>query len=355
MSFQLILRKILSRRFNRWLNTAYAYATQLRWDTIGILSAGHFAISYTLLYWADESRLLPFNTYWYFYITTATTVGYGDLTPQSAAGRYVVTLLIMPGGIILFTTIIAKLVQDVTDAWKKRMKGLKDYPDLSGHIIVIGWCEQRTSHMIELIRADASERRDIILVANVEENPHPQTMHFVRAANLSSPEAMQRASISQASLVIVLAQDDNETLTAALAAGAVYQGHLVAYFEQAGYADLLNKHCLNAEPVISLSIESTVRTAQDPGSSHLITQLLSNLEGQTQYRLTVPTRQHKMLYGQLFTLFKKEHDATLLGISHDKDKIQLNPPSDAAVLPGMSLYFMAAKRLRPEQINWPEV
>lgn len=355
MLSQLSLRNILPTQLHRWLKRAYAQATRLRWDIILVISVVHFILSYLLLYWAEETALLQFNTFWYFYITTATTVGYGDLSPELVAGRYIVTLFVMPGGITLFTTIIAKLVQDATNTWRKRMKGLKNYQHLQDHIVVIGWREQRTLRMLELIRGDASEEREILLVADLAENPSPDNdVQFVKAHNLSSPEALQRAATPKASLVVVLGHDDNETFTAALAAGAIYQGHMVAYFEHANYADLLEQHCPNAEPVVSLSIESTVRTAQDPGSSQLISQLLSNLEGQTQYRLTIPEQQSIMSYGELFSQFKNVHDATLLGIGGNTAhcKIQLNPPSTIPVKPGTSLYYMAAKRLKPTEIHW---
>jgi len=346
------LNDLLPPRFNRWLVQAYARASQLHWGLVLFLGAVHFVCSYTLLWAAAEVPLLPWDVFWYFYITTATTVGYGDLSPATSAGRYVVTLFIMPGGIILFTTLLAKMIQDVTDAWRKRMKGLKDYAHITGHIAVVGWREQRTMRMVQLIRGDISEQREIILLADLPENPLPDQLSFVQSAHLSAPEAIQRAGIPQASLVIVLGQDDNESLTAALAVAAIYDKHLVVYFEQASYAQLLKQHCPNAEAVVSLSAEYTVRVAQDPGSSHVVSQLLSNLEGQTQYCLQVPEQQATIRYGQLFQFFKSKYDATLLGLSTQKNKIQLNPPITTLVTPGTVLYFMAAKRLHSQEIQW---
>lgn len=354
MSLNIRLTKALPGRLSRWLNRIYARATQLNWDIILALGALHLSLSYLLLYLADESALMPVNTFWYFYMTTATTVGYGDLSPQTIAGRYVVTLFVMPGGITLFTTIIAKLVQNFADMWRMRMKGLKDYAHLEGHIVVIGWREQRTERMIELIRGDESEQRDILLISTLAENPLPSLIRFVHGVNLSSPDSIRRAGADKASLIIVLAHDDNETLTAALAAGAVNDNHLVAYFEQPSYAELLHQHCPNAECVVSLSIENTVRAAQDPGSSRLVGQLLSNLEGQTQYRMRVPQSLQDMSYGDLFMLFKEHHDATLLGMSNGDDQIHLNPTTDTRIGAGMSLYFMAARRLHSEEIHWPQ-
>lgn len=340
-------------RFNRWLVHAYVHASQLRWGVVMLLSAGHFTLSYLLLRVVEEPLATP-DVFWYFYITTVTTVGYGDFSPTSAAGRWMMTLFVMPGGIVLFTTVLAKLIQDVTAAWKRRMKGLKDFSRMAGHIVVVGWCAQRTERMVQLIRGDASERRDIILLAQLTENPLPDDLHFVHTQNLSAPAAIRQTGAPQADFVVVLGQDDNESLTVSLAVGAVYTGHLVVYFEQASYARLLRQHCPNAEAVVSLSLENLVRTAQDPGSSSVVTQLLSNLEGQTQYQVRVPPGQAPVTYGELFLLFKQRHDATLLGLADQTTgKVQLNPASDTSVTAGDALYFMAARRLCSTEVDWP--
>ena len=346
------LNRLLPSGFNRWLTRAYARASRLRWGFVLCLWGIHGLLSYALLWWAVEAALLPLDVFWYFYITTATTVGYGDLSPASVAGRFVVTLFVMPGGIVLFTTVLAKLIQDTTDAWRRRMKGLKDYARMAGHIVLVGWYESRTARMIELIRGDASESRDILLLANLPENPLPDQVLFVQAGNLAAPEAIRQAGVPQADLVIVLGQDDNESLTAALAVGAVYTRHLVVYFEQASFAPLLQQHCPNAEAVVSLSVENTVRTAQDPGSSQVVSQLLSNLKGQTQYGLQVPADQSTTSYGLLFRLFKDQHDATLLGLRDVSGQVLLNPVSETEVPGGTVLYFMAAKRLHSDQVEW---
>ena len=133
----------------------------------------------------------------------------------------------------------------------------------------------------------------------------------------------------------------------------MYTGHLVVYFEQPSYARLLRQHCPNAEAVVSLSVENLVRTAQDPGSSSVVTQLLSNLEGQTQYRVRVPPGRPTVTYGELFLLFKQRHDATLLGLADQTGKVQLNPDSATPVAAGDALYFMAARRLRGSEVDWP--
>ena len=163
------------------------------------------------------------------------------------------------------------------------------------------------------------------------------------------------AAVANAFFIIAFGHDDNETLAAALGAAAVNgEAHLVAYFDQQSFADLLKAHCPRAESNVSLSVEMMVRSAQDPGSSRVQRQLLSTLEGPTQFSLQVPPDANPVTYGALFTELKRRHDATLFGIAKSTlgDDLILNASLDARVGPGMILYFMADRRIDPAQIDW---
>ena len=92
---------ILSRVAKR----IYARISRLSWDAIFVLAACHFAISWGVIALAGGEEIAEGGIFWYFYITSATTVGYGDYSPATWAGRLVTVLWVMPGGIALFTTI----------------------------------------------------------------------------------------------------------------------------------------------------------------------------------------------------------------------------------------------------------
>jgi voltage-gated potassium channel len=331
--------------------------SKLSWDVVFLLTAAHFAISWVALGAIGGEDIAADNIFWYFYATTATTVGYGDYSPTTEAGRLVTVLWIMPGGIALFTTIIAKIVQLISGRWRKRMLGLASYEDLSDHIVILGWSGAKTERMIEHIRGDASDgSREIVLCATeTHENPMPDQLRFVRALALNTPDLLRRAAVAQAAYIIVLGENDSETLAAALGAAAVNaDAHMVVYFEQPSFADLLHAYCPHAECNVSLSIELMVRSAQDPGSSRVQRQLLSTLEGPTQFSLTVPSDIGEVWYGPLFSALKTQHDVTLFGMAETAlgDDLILNAPSDQKINPGTILYFMAARRIEPSDIDW---
>ncbi|HEB79677.1 MAG TPA: potassium channel protein [Rhodospirillales bacterium] len=335
----------------------YARITNLTWDIVLILTFGHYLISWGLFDAIGGEKISSGEIFWYFYATTATTVGYGDYSPVTEAGRLVVVLWIMPGGIALFTTIIAKVVRHISERWRKRMRGLSSYENLSGHIVILGWHGTKTQRMVDHIRGDkdGKDREIVLCTAKNVENPMPDQVHFVRGATLNTPDILTRAGVKTAEHIIALGNDDNETLAAALGAAAInYDAHMVAYFDQQSFADLLKAHCSQAECNVSLSIEMMVRSAQDPGSSRVQRQLLSTLEGPTQFSLNVPENINAVNYGALFSELKNSHDATLFGVAKSTlgDDLILNAPSDFQVDPGTILYFMAARRIGPSDINW---
>ncbi len=343
---------------SRLARRLYARISALSWDTVLTVTVIHFAVSWGLMILAGGEKIASAELFWYFYVTTATTVGYGDYSPATAAGRVITTIWIMPGGIALFTTIIAKVVQQFSEKWRKRLRGLANYETLTNHIVILGWHGVRTQRMVDhILGGQREDNREIVLCCAQEmENPMPDQVRFVRAAALNTPDLLRRAAVANAVFVIVFGHDDNETLAAALGAAAVNgEAHIVAYFDQQSFADLLKAHCPRAEANVSLSIEMMVRSAQDPGSSRVQRQLLSALEGPTQFSLQVPLHANPVTYGALFQEMKRKHEATLFGVAKSTlgDDLLLNASLEAQVGPGMILYFMAARRIDPMEIDWP--
>jgi voltage-gated potassium channel len=338
----------------KWL---YTHVARLAWDVLLVLVLLHALTSYAVFRLVETGEIVEALNFWYFYVTTATTIGYGDLAPKSAGGRLFTTLWIMPGGIMLFTASIAKFVQFIANHWRRRMRGEADYSGLQHHVVILGWQGLRTRRMVEEIVADKHRGiREVVLCTTKDlENPMPDVVKFVRGKALSDANLHERAATAGAAVVLVLGHDDNDTFAAALAAAAVNkQAHLVAHFEQQPFADLLKAHCPHAEVMVSLSMELMVRAALDPGSSHVQRDLLSVLGGQNQFSLTVPAGAGVCRYGELLPRLKSRHNATLIAVAADGAGRELRPNASAEteVKPGDVLYYIAARRIDPAAMIW---
>lgn len=118
----------------------YLAIADLSWGVLIAAALIHATLSWALFAWAGDTVLTDdLVAFAYFYVTTATTVGYGDLSPSSDGGREVALVFVLPGSIALFTAFLGKAVADLGGFWRRRMHGGGDYSGRTGHTIVVGW------------------------------------------------------------------------------------------------------------------------------------------------------------------------------------------------------------------------
>lgn len=273
------------------LRRLYLAAAELHPSVLIGLLAAHMAISWTLLSTAGEADLTHAVSFIYWYATTASTVGYGDLSPKSDTGRLIAAFFVMPGAIALFTATIARAFSGLSNLWQRRRSGMGDYTRLPDAVVLVGYDAARTPRMIDEIVADAKSdgrARDIVLVAQAEIDGDDPRYRYVRAASLTHPADLIRAGTERATRVIVFASSDAETLAAALAVTALNRhGHIVCFFDSPDTARLLTVHCPRVEIVLTPSVELVVKALSDPGSSRLLMQLASHTDaGATLYAMT---------------------------------------------------------------------
>ena len=331
-----------------FIRKIYKHVSSLTWPTLIILIIlPHYLGSYGLLTLAGE-QFESFNTYTYYWMTTITTVGYGDISPKTEVGKLISWLFILPGGVAIFGILLTKILESFKIYWRKRSEGSMDYSNKYNHTVVIGWHGKKTLRMIDLLFADGEE--NILLCTSKDiNNPLPDKILFVKGDSLTEENLLKRAGILNADKIIILGEDDDQTLTAGLSVSRLIKNNncnVVAYFEKETSAELLRSHCDKAECIVSNSIEMLVRCAQDSGSSLVIKQMLSSLEGPTQYRIRV---QHNTKeYGELLEEFKTKYNATLLGVYNFEIKeLILNAPYEHLVKPEDTLFYLANERINP--------
>jgi voltage-gated potassium channel len=328
---------------------------EVTWPILALAVAVHVGTSWLSIIFFGEGEIASASIFPYYYLTTATTVGYGDFSPATTGARYIAGFWIMPGAVLLFTAVVGKLIQAVTDRWTKAMKGREDYSDMDDHVVVFGWQGDRTRRLIELLLAEeAAAERGLVLVADdLEDNPMPERISFIRVEALSSAEASRRSAVARAKVALILGDDDDTTLAAALAVGALPTvPRIVAYFQTTGPADLLRSYCPTAEAQESLSIELMARSAYDPGASRLQRIMLSSLDGPTQYSFTVPSSARETDCASALTALKEKCDATLIGVQHSGDEtLKMNPAAKCPIKPGDRVFYIADHRLKEEDVS----
>lgn len=337
------------------LRRIYLSLNDLAWSALLVLVAAHLVLSYLLLALAGEKDLVgnPAD-FLYFYIVTATTVGYGDLSPKSSLGRLLAVFLVLPGGIAIFTAVLGKVVTGIATVWRNRMRGLGDYSERSGHIIVLGWQDGSTHQILRLLHAERqpAEPLSVLVAKDLPENPASDCADYIRADRIADVEALSRAGSAGARTIIIRGANDDETLAAVLIAeDHAPKAHIVAYFGDDRTARLARERRPRIEAVGSLSEELLSRSARDPGASEVAARLLSAASSDTAFSVPVPKLARPIAYGAAFTALKRHHSVTLVGISRN-GTTDLNCRDDIVLSGGDTLFYISARRLDPSSIDW---
>ena len=341
-----------------WHRVTLAIA-DLSWSVLVLAALLHATISWALLAWAGDAELTSDAvTFAYFYVTTATTVGYGDLSPASDGGREVALAFVLPGSIALFTAFLGKAVADLGGFWRRRMHGGGVFSGRTGHTIVVGWQGARSRQLIAMLSAEcARDERPVLLAPALDENPMPDRVDFVLAEGLSSLADYRRAGGAGARSVIVRGNTDDDTLAATLAArAAAPAAHIVAYFEDEGAASLVTSHDARVEAISSLSSQLLVRSSRDPGSSRMAELMFSGHTPDTAFSLCVPAGTPDATYLATLIGLKRHADLALIGLcSDERGQVDLNCPVDHPVRGGDTLFYIADARADPAAIDWSAV
>lgn len=333
------IKKLMSKHF-----------VDLKWYNIGFMVLLYLAVSWSALWLCGEHDLTRGVDFLYWSVVTAATVGYGDLSPVTAGGKLVTSLYIIPVGLALFGLILGRLAAYVSFQWRRGVQGLKSL-HCSNHVLVIGWRDDRTQSLLELLMYEMrqhSDTRDIALCVRREmDNPMPDDIHFVRVSQFTNDEEMEKACVAEASCIIVDCDEDDVTASTVLYVASVNSGaHIITSLNNDYTGRLLKNHFPNVEAMPSVMTEMLAKSAMDPGSSAIVQELLNAERGMTEYTIKYEGVDEVSLES-LFTSFKQHHDATIIGLATSPaEAISVNPSFDEQVSPGAILYYIARQRIR---------
>lgn len=311
-----------------------------------------FATTYAALYLAGETVLTDPNIFFYWMMTVGSTVGFGDHSPETVAGKWITALWVFPIALSIFAVSLTKLGWLVSHTLQKHQRGLSML-NLQNHIVVIGWNDRRTIQLIELLASESNgDNPDIVLVVDkTMQKPDNASLkgikfHFVYTERFTQDEGMSRACLADAKTIVIDTECDNDTLTTALYCNKVSpNSHKTAYFKAEEVGDLLKSQCNNVVCIPSVSVELMAKSSTDPGSERLVRQLLDSRYGENQYSVAVP-QGVDIDYFDLLFLFKKKQNATIVGVRKQGDeRITVNALDNTRVCEGDTVYYIAPSRI----------
>jgi len=168
-----------------------------------------------------------FSALWWT-VVTLTTVGYGDIVPQTFPGK-VLGIVIMASGVGLVSTLSGNLASLLVEQHARRRKGLLRVK-LSQHIVIVGWNSYGPT-LVRTLAQSMGQRPNLVIVSELPESAREELDYRLELAErlhfVSGPPAQEnvlhRAAPEAALLVYLLAQDglpakeaDQQSLYAAL-------------------------------------------------------------------------------------------------------------------------------------------
>jgi voltage-gated potassium channel len=218
---------------------------------------------------ATQPRL-GFPTALYWAITTATTVGYGDVTPKNPAGR-VIASLVMLTTIPLFASAFALFAGSVASAHLRRLLGMERREAKGGEVVVIGTHPAVPPAVAELVAAG----RDVVVVTNADRSFFPDGAHVV-VGDPTSEEAVRRARPERAAQVLVAGSDDAAVLVSAVLVREIAPGTPTIAIASRNVSRALRDLGVDAVSGDELLAHTVAKSMEAPHAGELLLRILDS-------------------------------------------------------------------------------
>ena len=294
----------LARRLNRYRVIALvAFA-------FGIVILGAILFSLT------QHISIGMGLYWA--VTTATTVGYGDVTPHNSAGR-VVAMVVMLGTIPVVGAVFALIAGASVISHMRRLFGMDGKLPTPDFTLVYG-----ANPVLGRVLAELARSKDqVVLVAPTRPADLPDELHFLSGDPTS--EAVVRASHPElANRALIACQSDADTLVVAVAIhNAAPQLGIYALSQSPSVARALTElgvtHTLATDELIGHTLAKSLETPQAGDA-------LLSLVDSSAYRM-VEVEVEDSLISQPLSVARGRKDSLVLGVYRD-GKVDLGVTDD---------------------------
>lgn len=276
---------------------------------------------------------LGFGLALYWAITTATTVGYGDVVPKNGAGR-VVAVAEMLTAIPLFGAAFALFAATVTAAKLSRFLKVEHHFPPGAYVVVLGM--HPTVPLVARQLAEAGF--GVVLAAEADGVSLPSHVHHVDGPP-TDEETVRSTKPAEAEAVLLVSPDDGEMLVSAVLLRhlapevttiAVAQSSMVA----AALADLGIQQTISTEDLLGHAL---AKSLEAPHAADVLLRLVDG-EGYRLEEVEVTPDQ----VGTTLRAARAELDGLLLGLVRD-GKVTLGIRENPTLRPADRLVRVAAR------------
>ncbi|MEZ5537568.1 MAG: ion channel [Thiolinea sp.] len=230
---------------------------------------------------------------YYFLVTTATTVGYGDFSPQTDFGKFLATAYMIVG-IALLGLFLGKITDVMVNLSSRKKRGLltvKGEVDL----IIAGYPGgEKVENIVSELRNDSRyEHAKIVCVNNrLESKPRWMTemeVEFVQGV-VSDSKVLEMAGVKSAHTVLILANDpatiESDDHSSSICAVIERVNPAVRTIIEKVRQDEMIFEVVDADTIVEVSSPSILaQEVLDPGATELQKAIFSTHTRGTQFNL----------------------------------------------------------------------
>jgi voltage-gated potassium channel len=282
-----------------------------------------------------EPKITFGNALWWS-IVTLTTVGYGDISPSTLAGRTiaVIDMLVGIGVLAAFSGTLASILVERNI---KEDQGMSAYK-FEDHIILCEW-NYRARVILKELRLDAHyQEKPIILIANIEKKPSDDENLFFIQGQVSD-ETLNRANLAKAKIVIILGDDsvdytarDGKVILSTLTVESINPNvYTIVELVDEAYVQTC-KRAKADEIIVSSELSSILisQAALNPGISKVVSDLLSSQDGGNQlYKVPIPKSKVGLPFIDVFIYMKQAYQSIAVAVQKGSEgEVISNPAED---------------------------
>ena len=320
LATMLVVAKRLVFKLRGWLRRLWVHT-----EIVILLFAFGVWLSSGIAFSIVEHIPLPLALYWA--LVTISTVGYGDIVPETPLGRLVASITIV-AGIASFTALLSVTVERLVEAAQRRREGLISYRG-EGHVVIIGWNPATEAAYNELKKLGAAKH--IVLVHEKGPVIHDEVTTTVRG-DPTRTETLRRAAVDRAAMIIVALDDDARTALTVLAAkGLNPRARIVAEALYPEHVDLIHK--AGADIVLAtrtLGGRLLAAALLEPGAAMFVEDAAAATAGKARFKELPGSRFAGKTYGEVVKILR-EKGCTPVAIRRGTALIP-NPPDSIVIL-----------------------
>lgn len=282
----------------------------------------------------SATQHLPFGKSVYWSITTATTVGYGDVTPSNPAGE-VIASAVMLTTIPLLAAVFALLTGAAVASGIRRILAMRDkFPD-GAYRIVVGTDASVPAVLDELVQVSDH----VVLVADIDPASVPDRVHVIRG-DPTRPTVIAAARPEGARQALITGSCDGDVLVSAvLLRKQAPDLPVVALVRSTSVREALRELGIGRTISASAMIAHTLaKSLEAPHAADMLTQLVES----TEHDLTEVTADQAAI-GRPLSAIRDERSGLVLGLVHE-GTFQLGIGSDPVITAGDTLLLALPKR-----------